>query len=326
VIRQALRSISGTYRLRAGLLVTPSIQQSEGGGFVQSGGTNRAGTIAVQGAGEFGLSGGSLSSSNTSVTSRYGDYTIYSNLRSSYTQSGGSHDVQSLFSSGEGGVAQLQGGWLNAPEISVGPLGGLSLSGAAVTNSGTFTILGGAHISAIGNYQQLGKLIVTPGPPPAGWPPSEWPSRSFATLLSFGSGATTLRFRDSRDVTWDLPLVVTNWSGSPNGNGTHRFHVGTSAQGLTRAQLDLIRFANPAGLLPGTYPAVILATGEVVPGPRPTVSMTRSSSGMRFSWSGNYQLYTSTNVVGPYSPISGATSPYTNSFTDPQHFFFLRSP
>jgi hypothetical protein len=99
-------------------------------------------------------------------------------LRSVYTQSGGSHEVQSLFSSGEGGLAQLQGGWLTAQQISIGPLAELGLTGAAVTNSGTFTMFGGAHVSANGNYQQLGKLIVTAGPPPDGWPPSEWPSRS----------------------------------------------------------------------------------------------------------------------------------------------------
>jgi hypothetical protein len=123
-----------------------------------------------------------------------------------------------------------------------------------------------------------------------------------------------------------LTLLVTNWNGSLSGNGTHRLYIGTSGQGLTPDQLSRIHFSNPAGLPAGTYPAMISATGEVVPAPRPAISMTHSRGGMVISWSGNYQLLTSTNVSGPYTAISGATSPYTSSFADPQRFFVLRSP
>ena len=121
-------------------------------------------------------------------------------------------------------------------------------------------------------------------------------------------------------------MVVSNWSGSTSGGGTDRLYVGTSSQGLTQNQLARISFADPAGMPAGTYPATILATGEVVPGPRPAMSATRSSSGMVISWSGNYQLYISTNATGPYTVINGAASPYTNSFNEPQRFFILRSP
>ena len=256
VLRQALRSTSGIYRLRAGSLGTPSIRLVEGGGFEQSGGTNRAGNIAVENASGFGLSGGSLFSSNTSISSGYGDRTMYRNLRSFYTQTGGTHNVQILFSSGEGGVAELQGGSLTATDISVGPNGDLGLTGAAVNNSGTFTLFDGGFVGANGNYSQLGKLVVTPG---TDWSPVPY------SLLNFGLGATTLRFRDSHDVAWDSQLVVSNWSGLVRGGGIDQFYVGTDSQGLTGNQLTRIRFANPAGLPAGDYLARILATGEVVP-------------------------------------------------------------
>jgi hypothetical protein len=258
VLRQALRSASGTYRLGAGLLTTPSIRLQEGGGFSQTGGTNRAGTISVEDAGEFGLSGGFLSSSNMSVISRYGERNYYSNLRSVYTQSGGGHDVQMLFSSGHGAIASLQGGWLRATDISVGPTGDLGLNGAAVTNTGTFTLFDGAQLGATGNYPQLGKLIVT-----AGAPSPNWPAPPPYSVLYFGG--TTFRFRDSHDVAWDSQLIISNWSGSVNGGGTDRLYVGTSSQGLTANQLARIHFGNPAGLPAGSYSAAILGTGEVVP-------------------------------------------------------------
>jgi len=54
--------------------------------------------------------------------------------------------------------------------------------------------------------------------------------------------------------------------------------------------------------------------------------MTHSSNNMVISWSGNYQLLSSTNVAGPYTVVNGATSPYTNFFNEPQRFFILRSP
>jgi hypothetical protein len=292
------------------LLVTPLFREPEGGGFEQTGGTNRTGSVNVEDAGSFILGGGFLVSSNVSVSSRFGELNSFSNLRSFYTQTGGTHEVQMIFSSGRGGLAGLQGGWLKATDISVGPVGELELSGAVVTNTGTFTLVDGAQVRANGNYPYLGKLIVKSG----------------LSILDFGLNAATLHFRDSHDVAWDSPLVVSNWSGSLGGGGTDRFYVGTSSQGLTGDQVARISFVNPAGLPAGTYPAAILATGEIVPSTRPTMGVTRSSSGMVISWSGNSQLLSSTNVTGPYDPVSGATSPYTNSFTEPQRFFILRSP
>jgi hypothetical protein len=173
-------------------------------------------------------------------------------------------------------------------------------------------------VHANGNYPLLGKLIVNSSPPSPSGPPE--------STLDFGANAATLRFRDSRDAPWNSILAIVNWSGLATGGGTDRLFVGTSSPGLTPDQLARIRFANPSGMPNGNYPATILATGEVVPAARPIVSMTHSSSGMVISWSGNYQLFTSTNVLGPFTAIDGATNPHTNAFNEAQRFFILRSP
>ena len=119
---------------------------------------------------------------------------------------------------------------------------------------------------------------------------------------------------------------VTESTPLPSGGGAEQLKFGTDQSGLTPTQLAQVLFANPAGMPGGNYPATILATGEVVPGPRPTISMTHSLNNLVISWSGSYQLFTSTNVLGPYTIINGATSPHTNSFNEPHRFFVLRSP
>jgi hypothetical protein len=308
---------NGEYRLSTGFLVTPLVQFTEGGSFQQSGGTNRAGAIGVADGGIFSLSGGSVSSSNTSVGSRHGRYYYWSEFRSFYTQTGGSHAANE-FSSGPGGLAQLQGGSLTAPSISVGPEAELELTGAAVTNSNTFTILSATRVRADGNYLQLGKLMVQFAPPSPNLPPP-----SSDSLLDFGTNATTLRFQDSHDTTWDSSLVVANWSGSANGGGTDRLYVGSSSQGLTAAQLSQITFVNPGGWSAGNYPARILSTGEIVPAVPPPLAFTQSANALVLSWTGDNQLLSATNVNGPYDPIPGATNPFTNPFAGPQRFFRL---
>jgi PKD repeat protein len=43
------------------------------------------------------------------------------------------------------------------------------------------------------------------------------------------------------------------------------------------------------------------------------------------TWGGTYTLQTATNVVGPYTDLSGSTSPYTNNLAGPRRFFRLIS-
>jgi hypothetical protein len=48
-----------------------------------------------------------------------------------------------------------------------------------------------------------------------------------------------------------------------------------------------------------------------------------SGGSFSLSWTGTAQLERATNVGGPYSIISGATSPYSESTTNKQAFFQL---
>ncbi|HTD86337.1 MAG TPA: hypothetical protein VK850_07140, partial [Candidatus Binatia bacterium] len=96
------------------------------------------------------------------------------------------------------------------------------------------------------------------------------------------------------------------------------------AQGLTPAQVRQIIFVYPEGFPSAMYPARILPTGELVPGPRPALTYTRSRTGLVFNWPQGYWLMTSTNVTGPWDFLSG-TSPYTNTFTDPRRFFLIQT-
>ena len=139
------------------------------------------------------------------------------------------------------------------------------------------------------------------------------------------SSATTLRFRDSREVPWSgSALAIENWSSTTNGNGPDHIFVGTNAQALTTAQLGQITFVNPFGLPPGNYPAKILATGEIVPLVLPAIDFTRTANALILTWNAGFELLSATNVTGPYVPVPGATSPYTNFFTEPQRYFRLR--
>lgn len=57
--------------------------------------------------------------------------------------------------------------------------------------------------------------------------------------------------------------------------------------------------------------------------PPPTLSGEKIGSDFVLTWSGAAFLQSATNVVGPYTDISGATSPYTNAISNMQ-FFRLR--
>jgi hypothetical protein len=141
------------------------------------------------------------------------------------------------------------------------------------------------------------------------------------------NGATVLSFRDSRDVPWSgSALSILNWSPVASGFGPDHVFVGTNSQGLTASQLNQIAFVNPIGWPPGSYPARILATGEIIPGVPPSLAFSSSSDQLVLTWISDYQLVTATNLLGPYAPVPGASSPFTNAFIGPQRFFRLSLP
>ena len=57
----------------------------------------------------------------------------------------------------------------------------------------------------------------------------------------------------------------------------------------------------------------------------PTLYFTKDGTNLILNWSGSFFLQSATNVTGPYSDVSDATNPYTNSISGGQLFFRLRN-
>jgi len=201
-------------------------------------------------------------------------------------------------------------GNLITPYIGIEDNGELRLGGGSVTNS-KIALGNGIIRSTISQTRQFGQLYV---------------GATALARIYFGNSTTVLRFSDSRDLAWygSGKLAVLNWSGFTNGRGTDQLYVGTTSDGLTTTQLARITFSDPEGLPPGTYPARILPTGEIVPGDRPAVAFARAANQFILSWNGNAELLSATNVSGPWFTVTAA-SPWTNSVADSQRYFQLRS-
>jgi hypothetical protein len=307
--------VHGSYRFSGGTLDSPFVHVDGDGVFTQTGGTNAAKDVWVEVWSSYNLNSGALLALGTTVTG--GDRSKPMTNRASFTQAGGTHVAQSAVT--VDGIFRLNGGALSTSNVVIYPDGDLWLAGGTLNNGGRFTMYDGV-CCAQGQYPNLGKLRLR----------LEILSRTTnanVATLDLMSGSTILRFKDSRDISseWTGRLSIRNWSGSTNGGGIDQIFVGTTAQGLTAAQLQRISFYNPENLLPGTYPARILSTGEIVPGARPVIGFARTSRGLVLSWSGSHELWTTTNLLRPWSLIPGVTSPYTNSFADPQRYFKLRS-
>ncbi len=58
----------------------------------------------------------------------------------------------------------------------------------------------------------------------------------------------------------------------------------------------------------------------------PQIDGTLIGTDLVMKWIGTYTLQSATDVIGPYSNVSGATSPYTNSVLSGQKFFRLKYP
>jgi hypothetical protein len=132
--------------------------------------------------------------------------------------------------------------------------------------------------------------------------------------------SATIRMGSSSGQTWTpgALLLITNW------NSSDHVFAGNNASGLTASQLRQVEFVNPGGFTLGTYPAQILSTGEVVPGALPSLLASRTGSTLVLTWPGNYQLLSATNTAGPWTPVAGASSPWTASRSKPAEFFRLQ--
>jgi hypothetical protein len=316
---------TGSFTLGGGTLITPSITV-ERGNFVQSAGTNTvSGNVGI-GIGNawstFTLTGGVLTDLNTSVDAS--SPATPGTGHATFNQNAGTHIVTNLLRlSGEPpsafhpqhGISAyfLGGGQLTVPNIQINDGATFNHNGGTLTTSGLLNIAWGAWTENTSG-QQFGQLLLSA------------PAGSNATFSLPSSGSTcVVRFANSSSVVWSNQAIflIANWNGSLNGGGNDQVYFGSNASGLTASQLSQVQFKNPNGLN-GNFPARILSTGEIVPGRILLSHTSPGNNSMVLEWGNGSVLQSATNVFGPWQDVSGATSPYTVSFTGPQRFFRIR--
>lgn len=324
IVTNALDIIGGTfslteshpaaYQLNDGTLTAGSVSMDATMGaatFNQTNGSAQVGLIQAQphvGQSYFvsavNLSGGALTCSNLSITDggnilQSGGVFVASN---SLAFSGFIQPGPRFYAS-----YTLLGGTLIASNISVG--GNLILGDSTtnrISNPGVCSL---SQLIVISNaVEQLGRFILA----------------SNATINLAGS-ASRLSFANSSGETWagGATLVISNWNGNPSGGGAEQLKFGTDQSGLTAAQLNQIHFDIGTNL----YSAKILSTGEVVPNQviPASIAFSREGNNLVLTWPTGWTLLSATNAAGPYTAVTGATSPYTiNTTAQPQQFFRLQ--
>ncbi len=316
---------AGFVSLSGGLLV--SSNETVTGEFTQTGGTNQVQLLSISGGGSYSMATGTLATAQTLIWGYQRIMSPYSSYSCApatvFVQQSGAHTVANLLAIEGFATYEVDTGTLAAQDILADTTSQLLCRSGSVSNWGTFTLEGGNFVPGDQSHF-LGQLRL--------WAVTNYYASCVNTgavsLDLSGPSGTVLRFRDSSSAVWTGPgLLLSGWQPWTGTGGSHHIFFGTNAQGLTPAQLTKITFVNPSGWPPGNYRARILDTGEVVPGaPGPPITLTRGSGGLILSWPGNYQLLSATNVLGPYTVVSGAVSPTTNAFTAPQGFFHLSLP
>ena len=301
----------GSYLLTNGLVISSNLAINAQGTFYQYGGIHTNGSMTLSGAeltsrgtnvfvpGYYYLNGGTLISGTVSDQS------------SVFSQAAGSCEVTTLQVGG--GQYNLSGGQLNVSNIVLSGGANFTQTGGTVTQTGTLT-LSDSFLTGGPSAQQFGQLQL---------------SGNTNSSLTLSPGASALHFANSGSLAWSnaASLIISNWSGSLSGGGSQQILFGNDQTGLTPQQLGQVQFINPAGLPSGTYPAQILSNGEVVPSSviAATVAFSTQGNNLVLTWPAGWILQSSTNVSGPYSDVTNATSPYTNNMTfQPEQFFRLR--
>jgi hypothetical protein len=301
------------YTMQAGALSCPSLTVTQYvsyagspfASFTQSAGTNMiAGGLSLYST-TYSLDGGGLlQTSNTLISTGAAAQGAF-NSGGLFQHQSGTHNVTGMLSINPGSKYYINGGSLSVGQMLMQGLLAIGNTNGTLTVScsGLFD-LGGLVQVQVGAHH-LGSLRLTGN-----------------SSLNFGNGSATVNFDSGSSIGWSnaVSLVISNWNNSGN---VHIF-FGSNASGLSASQLAQIQFSNPGSYPPGNYGAQLLSTGELVPVAQPTLQSARYGSALVLTWPSGYQLLSATNVNGPYTPVSGATSPQTNSFLKPREFFRLQ--
>jgi hypothetical protein len=346
---------SGRYTLSQGVLATAGTQVGPKGTFEQLGGTHAvAGALQVEGG--VVLSGGGTAYAFYQMTD---GEVISESLAVSvavFTQAGGTnvtgaltigpHNAQCTFKLSGGTLrtasTTLHGSWLGGIQHSAGTHeieGRLQIQGDPF-NRPAYVQTGGDVVAAEleirqGTFRHQGGQVSIPGVvilEDGAWE-EHAAEQSLGAIQLLGSSTSTIRLAgantllkiaDSRALAWDSQarLVIEGWSGNLQGGGAQQILFGAGSPGLTAQQLNQISFKDPAGCAPGMYPARILPTGELAPGP--FLNTIRNGGEPVLQWD-NGVLQSATNPGGPFEDVVGAVSPHPLRGAEPQRFFRLRN-
>lgn len=132
----------------------------------------------------------------------------------------------------------------------------------------------------------------------------------YATSLGFAFGGTV--FQINTDGSGYTNLTAFN---DPSDPGT--------LSGVTFAGGNLYCTAWTGGAFDGGTVFALTLPSTSVP---VVLNQTQAGNALILSWTGTAaSLYSATQVLGPYTNIPNATSPYTNTFFGPQRFFRLKT-
>ncbi|HYG22952.1 MAG TPA: hypothetical protein VEH04_09230 [Verrucomicrobiae bacterium] len=294
------------YTLHGGHVLAHTVEVTVGV-FAQNGGTNSAGELILgphNAQCTFQLNAGELETQRTFV---------YGSWRGGFKQSGGRHRIaQQLSVSGDSfqrAVYTLAAGELHCADIEV-RFGSFEQTAGQLVQSGIL-ILDNAIWEVTGQDQKLGALQL------AGEAAAE-------STIRLAGERGRLQFEPSSSTDWstDASLVIEGWNGSMRGGGAEQVVFGSDAQSLTPAQLSRVIFRNPTGAAPGDFPARLLPTGELVPGP--FLESTANGSTMQLKWDTGYVLQGAENCSGPFEDVVGASSPFAYDGSNGIRYFRLR--
>ncbi len=289
------------YTLAAGNVRAQSIQVTVGV-FTQTGGTNEAVEFLIgphNAQCSFQLSGGSLTTLRT---------TLHGSWLGGIRHSGGTHTTETLGIIGDDWnqpAYAFTGGGLNVADILI-QRGTFRHENGTLIHTGIVR-LESATWEAFAGELRIGALQLGAG----------------ESRLKLGANAK-LWFANSAGLNWNsgARLIIENWNGSLRGGGSQQVGFGPNNSSLSPQQLGQIFFKDPAGCPLGVYPARILASGELAPGPY--LETTFTSEGLRLQWDAGFVLQCSTNVSGPFVDVHGAVSPLLVSHAEAQCYFRLR--